>query len=62
MKWTRLAPGLYESDQGFVIERRDDIAALYGGKAEWFVTWPNQRLADATASTYREAKAIAEEG
>jgi hypothetical protein len=60
MKWSRIAPGLYESDQGHVIERRDDIAALRGGPAEWYVTWPNQRVADAAMPTYRDAKAAAE--
>lgn len=54
MKYTRIAPGLYESSAGHVIERNRIIEQP--GPARWFVTYPGQVAPDAAFATLRDAK------
>lgn len=56
MRYTRIRPGLYESESGHRIERQDAYAAINGGPADWFITWPGQTAPDAALPTLRDAK------
>lgn len=53
MRFYRVRPGYYESNEGHSIERHD---ALHGSPVSWVILYPGDVTGDVSRSTYHEAK------